>query len=193
MLPHQAIKSSRPAGLRFSSPVPRSTIWGLVAAQPLLDALITIMRKPQPTLVTCPPAGSATYRSWCVIGCHKPVIHYKPQSASLQPTNPGASLPVSPVTVFNLLFVGEVVYFSVSWQRAATAAEAPFSGFWESLSFCTPVTGAEISQLLPDVQSVSGCARLGRWAGRSRAGPHGRERLVFSSSLPLCMTWGAFM
>ena len=55
---------------------------------------------------------------------HKPVIDYKPQSASLPPTNPTASLMVSLVTVFSLLFVGEVVCIFASWQRPAAAAGA---------------------------------------------------------------------
>lgn len=100
--------------------------------------MVIIYSMQQPPLINGPPAGSALQRDAVVVRrFSKCVIDYKPQSSSLQPTNPTASLMVSLVTVFSQLFVGEVLRIFGSWQTATTAAAALFFflwGFWESLS-----------------------------------------------------------
>lgn len=77
---------------------------------------------------------SSLQRSFSIIGCHKPVIHYKPQSTSTQTTNPSASL-IGPLeTVFSPLCVEDVVCVFASWLRAtAAAAVAPLRALWESV------------------------------------------------------------
>lgn len=87
--------------------------------------MVIIYSMQQPPLINGPPAGSALQRDAVVVRrFSKCVIDYKPQSSSLQPTNPTASLMVSLVTVFSQLFVGEVLRIFGSWQTATTAAAA---------------------------------------------------------------------
>lgn len=109
--------------------------------------MVIIYSMQQPPLINGPPAGSALQRDAVVVRrFSKCVIDYKPQSSSLQPTNPTASLMVSLVTVFSQLFVGEVLCIFGSWQTATTAFF--FNEVFENHCHCTPVTGTEISQLV---------------------------------------------
>lgn len=131
------------------------------------------------------PSWLSTTRGSCSVVMH-----------GQEPTDPGASLMVSLVTVFGLLFVAEVVWISASWQRLSPPLlprpRVLFFSFSESLSLHSSDWHWDQSA---GCQTCSWCQDVPGSPEQASAGLLGPVRarglqFLFCLSLSLCMKSG---